>query len=65
MAPGCNLAEQALKEFDMALETLQKGDLGRRARRILVRFYGRPHVGTGSSIISPLAGFGKTAAKGP
>lgn len=36
MAPGCNLAEQALKEFDTALETLRRGDLGRRARRILV-----------------------------
>ncbi len=38
MAPGCNLAEQALKEFDVAVEMLQRGTVGVGARRILVRF---------------------------
>ncbi|PVG01914.1 hypothetical protein CPB86DRAFT_870615 [Serendipita vermifera] len=35
MAPGCNLADQALREFDMAIETLNKGTVGPNARRIL------------------------------
>jgi hypothetical protein len=37
MAPGSNLAEQALKEFEGAIDILYRGDLGKRARRILVR----------------------------
>lgn len=35
MAPACNLAEQALKEFDIAIDMLNKGTVGVSARRIL------------------------------
>lgn len=36
MAPACNLAEQALREYDSAVEFLQRGTVGPQARRILV-----------------------------
>jgi hypothetical protein len=39
MAPGCNLAEQALREFDAAIEILNKGTVGTGATRILVRLF--------------------------
>lgn len=48
MAPGCNLAEQALREFDAAIEILNKGTVGTGARRILVRLFL-------ASIISPIS----------
>ncbi|CAG7847734.1 SubName: Full=Uncharacterized protein {ECO:0000313/EMBL:CCA67892.1} [Serendipita indica DSM 11827] len=35
MSPGCNLAEQALREFDAAIEMLNHGTVGPKARRIL------------------------------
>ncbi|KAG8857936.1 hypothetical protein FRB91_010632 [Serendipita sp. 411] len=35
MAPGCNLADQALKEFDAAIEMLEHGTVGPTARRVL------------------------------
>lgn len=41
MAPSCNLAEQALKEFDVGIEMLHQSTVGGGARRILVC---PPHV---------------------
>jgi len=39
MAPACNLAEQALREFDAAIEILHRGTVGTGARRILVSLF--------------------------